>query len=221
MTRRRNRIATRGGANHPTLRKYFPGQDEYYARVALAQALRAFEEGNYGIGAVAIVVSDDHVQEFRERNAMITGVGVVDHAETRALLRIGKTQPDATYPRDLNALTNKLPEGVSMYGTVEPCPMCVTTLTNVGAKRSVSTVLDGDLIETAEGFYISSGSASAIGQKAKLQPLLWQRIQNLQVLRFTLLETNDEELKLLSAQIYIETREFIDQELAKGSSFSY
>jgi tRNA(Arg) A34 adenosine deaminase TadA len=75
-----------------TERKYFPGQDEYYARVALAQALRAFEEGNYGIGAVAIVVSDDHVQEFCERNAMITGVGVVDHAETRALLRIGKTQ---------------------------------------------------------------------------------------------------------------------------------
>ena len=57
---------------------YLPGQPEYYARLALEQALLAHREGNYGIGAVAVVVRGDEIREFPNRNAMFTGTGVVD-----------------------------------------------------------------------------------------------------------------------------------------------
>jgi tRNA(Arg) A34 adenosine deaminase TadA len=195
--------------------KYFPGQDEYYARLALAQAVKAYEEGNYGIGAVAVVVRNDRVREFRARNAMVTGLGVVDHAETRALLRMkGGKRPDVSYPRRVSELTAKLPEGVSMYGTLEPCPMCAVTLTNVGASRSISTVLDGHLAETDDGFRVSDGAAASIGEKAKLQPRVWQEIQRKQGLEFALLDTFDKDLRELSSLIFLETREEIDQRLA-------
>ena len=195
--------------------KYFPGQDEYYARLALAQAVKAYEEGNYGIGAVAVVVSNDRVREFRARNAMVTGLGVVDHAETRALLRMkGGKRPDVVYPRRVSELTAELPEGVSMYGTLEPCPMCTVTLTNVGATRSISTVLDGHLVETDDGFQISSGGAATIGKKGKLQPRVWQDPQRKQGLEFTLLSTADKDLRELSSLIFLETRDEIDQRLA-------
>lgn len=142
---------------------YQTGQQEYYARIALDQALKAFEEKNYGIGAVAVMVTESTVEEYHSRNAMITGLGVVDHAETRALLKLkGREPSDKTYPRNLNKWTSGLPLGISVFGTLEPCPMCTCTLTNVGAKLSVSTVRDGDLIITAEGYKISNGAANVI-----------------------------------------------------------
>jgi len=197
-----------------TEEKYFPGQDEYYARLALEQAVMAYEEGNYGIGAVAVVVTDERVREFRARNAMVTGLGVVDHAETRALLRMrGGRRPDISYPRHVSAQTSNLPEGISVYGTLEPCPMCTVTLTNVGAKRSISTVLDGQLVYTDDGHRISDGAADTIGEKGKSQPQVWQNIQKDHKLTFTLLETQDADLRELSNLIFLETREEIDEKL--------
>jgi hypothetical protein len=53
---------------------------------------------------------------------MLTGLGVVDHAETRAILaaRLGGP-PDLAYPRDATSASSQLPVGVSVHGTLEPC----------------------------------------------------------------------------------------------------
>lgn len=194
--------------------RYEPGEDEYYARAALQEALEAYGEGNYGIGAVALVVEDDQILEYRARNAMITGRGVVDHAETRALIAIRSGDPaEFRYPRDLNEQTLALPKGLSVYGTLEPCPMCACTLTNVGAIRSISTSLDGKL-RTKNGYRRSDGAANVIGNKSQVQPLIWQNIQQGLKLKFVLLKTKDERLAELSLQVFLETREEIDKKLA-------
>jgi tRNA(Arg) A34 adenosine deaminase TadA len=215
--------------------KYQVGQHEYYAWIALSQALKAFEENNYGIGAVAIQVTEKDIFEYRERNAMVTGLGVVDHAETRALLKLksGK-QPDYKYPRDMNNWTKSLPKGISVFGTLEPCPMCSCTLTNVGAMLSVSTVRDGNLIVTEQGYKISDGAANVIVYKEpnvsqeevimdkfKIQPQIWQWIQTAHKLKFEILETTDQELKELSMKIFTETREQIDRQLAERGLQTY
>jgi tRNA(Arg) A34 adenosine deaminase TadA len=200
-----------------TIDRYATGQPEYYGRIALEQALIAHREGNYGIGAVAVSVGTETISEFPAQNTMFTGVGVVDHAETRALLDIytGKN-PTLEYARNTNEWTRELPEGISVYGSLEPCPMCACTLINAGAKRSISTVLDGNLIEK-EGFKLSEGAASVIGDKAKLQPQIWQWLQSEIGLTFELLNTEDEELKILTRRIFEDYRKEVDRRLADRS----
>jgi hypothetical protein len=86
-------------------------------------------------------------------------------------------------------------------------------MTNAGARRSISTVSDGRII-TRGGCLVSDGSASAIGQKSKLQPVVWQSIQEGLGLTFAELSTGDEELVALSAASFFATRNEIDFRLA-------
>jgi tRNA(Arg) A34 adenosine deaminase TadA len=198
--------------------RYEVGQDEYYARDALEQALMAHREGNYGIGAVAVVVEDGEVREFPNRNAMFTGTGLVDHAETRALLDIRNgVEPTRTYARTTNQWTVRLPEGVSVYGSLEPCPMCTCVLTNGGVRRSVSTVLDGELKEEG-GWRFSAGAANAIGEKGRLQPQVWRWIQGEIGITFELLDTPDTELVTFTTRIFEDYREEVDRRLAERGS---
>ncbi len=77
---------------------------------------------------------------------MVTGTGVIDHAETRALIAAATSVPDDEYSSNHNADLERLPTGLTVYGTLEPCPMCACTLTNAGAIRSVSNADDGQLV---------------------------------------------------------------------------
>lgn len=191
-----------------------PGTDDYYARIALAEALAASREGNYGIGAVAVDVVDGVVREFRARSAMVTGLGVVDHAETRAVLDVrGGRAPTVTY--DLpESWPPAAGSGLVVFGTLEPCPMCACTLTNARAARSVSTVEDGDLV-TEDGVRTTDGSAMVLGEKYPLQPRVWRQIQESLGLRFDLLDTADEELRRLSWEIFAVSRDAIDRQLGQ------
>jgi hypothetical protein len=92
--------------------------------------------------------------------------------------------------------------------------MCTCAATNAGAVLSVSTVLDGELIDNGCGGMVSSGGANSIGVKAKIQPKVWQYIQESMGLRFLLLETEDSELVELSRRIFEDYREAVDQRLA-------
>lgn len=139
--------------------KYERGQEEYYARQALAQALDAYLGGNYAVGAIILYVTDTKVYEFAARNAMFKGTGVADHAEARGLMAartyaiahglimgreidpwidVGHLPRPVIYDRDANAWTQRLVEGLHSYCTLEPCPMCLCMLLNshVRVRRS-------------------------------------------------------------------------------------
>lgn len=203
--------------------RYAIGTDKYYARRALQAALQAFEKGNYGIGAVAVVQDGDRLAEYLGENNMVKGDGVVDHAETRALLRIAAgEEPDATFETELGPLDTF---GIAVFGTLEPCPMSATTISNSGVNVSVSTALDGDLtVETVQSqqshravrrdYLVSSGAANVIGDKVYIQPAIWRRIQQERGLRFELLVDDDPDLTRLSSELFLSTREQIDHALA-------
>jgi tRNA(Arg) A34 adenosine deaminase TadA len=200
-----------------TAERYAPGQSEHYARVALALALRAYEHGNMGVGAVAVEVTQDKVFEYWGEGAMQTGLGVVDHAEVRALLASRRRRPpDATYPRQANAWLAALPLGVSLYASLEPCPMCVCAMTSCGVVGSTSTVLDGEGVYSGGVLVGSTGAACAIGDKAKLQPRVWQEIQAGLGLVFAQLETKDRALQDLSERIFTIRRAKLDMEMASA-----
>ncbi len=204
------------------------GTERYYAVAALEQAVKAFKEGNYGIGAVVLLKWKNKLYEFRDRNAMLTGYGLRDHAEARALDRAvavlaglkGKkivtsegdarrsVASDDSYAPDTPFL-NSLPDGLHVYGTLEPCPMCMVMMLNVGVKSSKSLAKDGDL-KKIDGMYVSDGAALATEEKFKGAPLIWQSIRKQQGLEFVLYQ-EDKRLAELGLRIFLETRKQIDE----------
>jgi len=199
--------------------RYSPGEDEYYIRAALGEALLASREGNYGIGAVVTITDGTTVREFRARNFMVTGAGVVDHAETRGLLAVVKKAPFTEYCLNME-LQARPRMGLSVYGTLEPCPMCTCAMTNAGAARSVSGVLDGKLVREL-GLVTTDGSANAIGKKSGLQPRVWRHIQDTLGLVFEVLSTRDLQLPALCWDIFAASRERVDNVIASRGPIYY
>jgi tRNA(Arg) A34 adenosine deaminase TadA len=208
------------------------GTEQYYAIGSLEQAMNAFNEGNYGIGSVVILKWKGKIHEFRDRNAMVTGYRLRDHAEARALDRavvfmaclthrtvpdaergrVGKNiEPDDSYDADTQYLVN-LVDGLHVFGTLEPCPMCMVMMLNVGVKGSRSLAKDGEL-KVVSGHAVSDGAAMATDDKFEGVPLVWQSIRNGQGLKFELYKA-DKELSDLALRIFLETREKIDGLLA-------
>ncbi|MCI5073112.1 hypothetical protein MRY82_09270 [bacterium] len=231
-----------------TKNTYQVGQHAYYARKALASALKAFNENNYGIGALVLLVHDGIIYEFPGRNAMVTGAGVTDHAEARALedavayrnhiINEGKNKygvkmddhnlsrsaivdPLTQYSVSTNEETQKFNKnGYYVYGTLEPCPMCMVMIINAKAERSISSAIDGDLVQNEflgkdSPQKTSNAGAMAIGEKFKYNPFVWQWIAGAQNLKFEQLATEDKDLIKLSEQIFSFTREDIDNKLAE------
>lgn len=87
--------------------------DEYFMRLALAEAQEAFDEGEIPIGAV-ITVNDKVIARAHNRTEALNDVTA--HAEMQAITSAaeylgGKYLPDCT-----------------LYVTVEPCSMCAGAL---------------------------------------------------------------------------------------------
>ena len=187
---------------------YSRGSLEYFARICLDVALTAYREENYGIGAVAVHFEAGRVREYRGGNRMVTDSGIIDHAETRALLRITRNEtPDADYSYDFGPS-----HGLWVFGTLEPCPMCACVMTNAGATRSISTIEDGRLHDEG-GYRVSDGAANVLGDKFNTQPAIWRSIQRGRGLEFNILPTADAQLQSLSRRIFEETRVETDQRL--------
>lgn len=87
--------------------------DEYYMRMALAEAELAYEEGEIPIGAV-IVSNCKVIARAHNRTEALTDVTA--HAEMQAITSA------AEY------LGGKYMPGCTLYVTVEPCPMCAGAL---------------------------------------------------------------------------------------------
>lgn len=194
--------------------RYGQGTPLYFGRRALEIALESFKKGNYGIGAVVVVRRGDTIHEYDGPNEMLTGNGVTAHAETSALIRVAEGQgSDRHYPAGPDAVLQR--DGGVVFGTLEPCPMCASVMTNGGVLRSFSTVADGQLVTDPQGYRVSDGGATVLGDKFPAQPQVWQMIQQGRGLSFELLDTSaDPDLRALSEQIFTQTRAAIDAELA-------
>lgn len=208
------------------------GEELYYAAEALREALLAFKEKNYGIGSITILKWKGMIYEFRGRNAMVSGYGLRDHAEARALERavahfaklrgkivkevededLDDVKPDADYAVQ-TPYCKSLPDGLHVYGTLEPCPMCMVMMLNAGVKRSISLAKDGEL-QPLNGRIVSNGAALATDDKFTGAPAVWQYIRNRQRLHFELYY-GDSRLADLGLRIFLETRQEIDDWLAQ------
>ena len=198
-----------------TRQAFPPGSDLYYARLALAAAGNAYRTGSFGIGAVAVVRSGTTAEVFYGENGMGRPNAVIDHAETRAVLKIAAgAAPDETI--ELAGPARSVDVDVAVHGTIEPCPMCACVMTNAGVQRSVSTCADGAL-ERDGAVLASDGAANVLGGKYATQPRVWRDLQRTQGLRFELLTPVDPELRALSWAIMADTRAEIDRALAERS----
>lgn len=111
-------------------------QDEYYMRLALAEARMAWEEGEIPIGAV--VVGGGRILGRGHNRTEALG-DVTAHAEMLAITAAEQT------------IGGKFLSDCSLYVTVEPCPMCAGAVgwSRIGrivygapdSKRGYSTIL--------------------------------------------------------------------------------
>lgn len=102
-------------------------KDKTYMREALAEAERAYRKGEIPVGAVAVkdgvIIGRGHNQkeELRDPTA---------HAEMTTLKQAAQ------------ALGGWRLRGVTLYSTLEPCPMCAGALVMARVKRLVYAVED-------------------------------------------------------------------------------
>lgn len=105
----------------------FKVEDEAYMREALAEAERAYQKGEVPVGAVAVkdgvIIGRGHNQkeELRDPTA---------HAEMTALRQAGQV------------LGGWRLTGVTVYSTLEPCPMCAGALVMARVERLVYAAPD-------------------------------------------------------------------------------
>lgn len=102
-------------------------EDETYMQEALAEAERAYRKGEVPVGAVAV---KDGVIIGRGHNQKEELNDPTAHAEMTALKQAAQ------------ALGGWRLTGVTLYTTLEPCPMCAGALVMARAERLVCAVED-------------------------------------------------------------------------------
>lgn len=194
------------------------GSLNYFLMQALDEGLKAYRSGNYGIGSTAIIKRDGKIYVFKDRNAMVTGRGVHDHAEARAIFKAKRFElerldqkslsddesrsfqvfePDEIFDASINSYTQELDDGLHVFGTLEPCLMCMCIACRAGAKTSVSISEDGEATPVLNG-KISDGGGYVLGDKIKFIPKVCEYIIQKLGLTFNLLNAKDRELSVVS-----------------------
>ena len=109
--------------------------DDRFAVICLREAISAIREGSGGIGACLVredtgeIVERGHNRQYSPhfRSDLHAEMDLLDRYEDR--LRILKPGPGETgNPR-------RMYEGLALYSSIEPCPMCMTRIINTGIKR--------------------------------------------------------------------------------------
>jgi tRNA(Arg) A34 adenosine deaminase TadA len=131
---------------------------EYFA-ILLARAVRAVERGDYGIAAAVVIRSEVTEVVSLGLNSLITRRDPAGHAEMNALHRLVELEgdgPDRPRVQAWEGVADALDDradllvrpapsgqsGISVYATLEPCPMCTVGLINAGATRIVIAIRD-------------------------------------------------------------------------------
>jgi tRNA(Arg) A34 adenosine deaminase TadA len=195
------------------------GSQPYFGRLALEYAGSALLKGNYPIGAVAVVREGDQVAAFRGENSLFSGnealgtlndslrriTQAVGHAEMVALMTsLADLPPEQTLSVREHSPLADLREGLTMFGTLEPCPMCATAMTaDRRVADSVSNALD------PLGAYVIDPQRRAVQQ-----PQVQTWIQEARNLRFRLLDS-DPRLTELSGRVFDACRQDLDARIAQ------
>ncbi|MGD8696393.1 MAG: nucleoside deaminase [Gammaproteobacteria bacterium] len=112
-----------------------PRPDDAVGIQVCEEALAAAGEGNYGVGAV--ILDSDGSVIVRARNRVFEpGFRSDGHAEMLAVNRLETEFPEKT-PREM-----------TLFVTLEPCPMCLTRLklAGIGRVRYLSPDPDGGMV---------------------------------------------------------------------------
>jgi tRNA(adenine34) deaminase len=113
-------------------------EDQRWMRLALDEAREAFDRGDWPTGSVIV---RDGRRIGAGQNRQVTLRDVTRHAETEAIHRtLAEHGPDATV-------------GATLYGTMEPCPMCAGALKLAGITRIVLALRHATLRRTDLGGY--------------------------------------------------------------------
>lgn len=116
------------GINLPLQSMSQSEQDVFWMKHALRLAQRAELEGEVPVGAV--IVSGDGICIAEGWNQTIQNHDPTAHAEVVALRAAGQ------------AITNYRLGDVTMYVTLEPCPMCASAMVHARVKRLVIATRD-------------------------------------------------------------------------------
>lgn len=89
-------------------------KDKEYMQIALTEAKKALEKGNYPVGAV-ITIDDEFIA--KGSNSLHSGKNWASHAESTLIIN------------NSNLIKEKINNGskVKLYTTLEPCLMCLGT----------------------------------------------------------------------------------------------
>jgi len=98
--------------------------DEYYMNLALKEAKKAINKGNWPIGAIVVL---ENKIIAKAHNEVLNNKCKIDHAE---LLALKKAQKHLL----------KKPNQAILYTTYEPCPMCFGACILSKVKRVVSSL---------------------------------------------------------------------------------
>ena len=98
--------------------------DKHFMSIALDQARKALEDGEFPVGCV-IVQGDTPLVNGNRLGTASSTPNEIDHAEMVAIGRLTRMNP----PADRN--------GISIYCTMEPCLMCFGALLINGISRIV------------------------------------------------------------------------------------
>lgn len=103
--------------------------DKVCLDLAIAEARRSFEEGNYPVGAI-LAIGDEIAG--KGNNTGETSKNYINHAETSLIINNGE------------ALLRNANEGniITLYSTLEPCLMCLGVATMNKVNRIIYTQAD-------------------------------------------------------------------------------
>ena len=112
---------------HRIIFPMLPDKDRYFMKKALEQAHQAGSKGEVPVGAVLV---KDSMIIARAYNQSICRCDPSGHAEIMALRKAGRK------------LKNYRLTGLTLYVTVEPCPMCLGAILQARIKRLVYGAAD-------------------------------------------------------------------------------
>lgn len=168
-----------------------PEGDSYFMREAVREACQAALVGNYGIGAVVGKNGSVLTRGQNRLGNVEDPMFHVRHAEMDAIDR---------YHRHVSP-EQRVPHELTMYTTLEPCPMCTIGMWNAGIRTAVVGTPD-------------PWTGQLISHPDKMPPFWLTLLQDAGT-KHRLAEISDE-LRKACNRIFLITKEALDKSLASN-----